>query len=427
MTIGCDDLIQQPADVPPPGPGDSDPPLVPSWADDNGDAQTWARGTSIAAFTVPAADAGNPPPIYSASGLPTGLTFSSVTRQITGTPDTVGAGTITITATNPSGSDTWTMAWAVTPEPEPMLEGKVGVFRTCSYPRTASSPDTFSIDIVYAGTMDQWIKDEVECAAAYWENAISGDAGQPHQVVSAQRECSGLGSYFTGRIVDDVRIAVHFRDQGPSATAWACEERPETGLPFYGRIVFAQYSDRYTVPRDALDPNSQISWSDWYVQEQLDSIFNLARHEIAHVLGFAASTAFAGLTRDLLPSERLAPSPSPGGLPVPDRTDVRVFTGSNATRGYWGEPWLEGSITRLPGVPLVGNHWTIWLWGELMYPTVLASSRGYSSVRLGSVATVITLGAFEDMGYEVDYSFAESPCASDHPLIEPGWEAEHCP
>ena len=414
--------------APPVDPGPSTSP--PSWTDDTGDAQTWAHGSAISPFTVPAVNAGHPVPTYSASGLPSGLQFSPSTRQITGTPDTAGAGMITVTATNASGTDTWMMAWTVTAPPtEPGPEGKVGVLRTCPYPRKASSPNTLSIDIVYAGFMDQWLKDEIECAAAFWENAISGDAGPPYQVVSARLECSGLDSYLVGRTVDDLRIAVHFRDQQPSATAWACEERLETGLPFYGRIAFARDNPRYELPRDALDPSSPISWSDWYIQEQLDSLFNLARHEIAHVLGFAASTAFDRLTRDLLPSERLAPSPSTGGgLPVPDRADVRVFTGSRATRGYWGKSWLESfSIARLPGVPLTGHHWTVWLWGELMYPTTLASSRSQSPMRLGSVATVITLGAFGDMGYEVDYSMAESPCASDHPIIDPGWQAEHCP
>ncbi|MDE0003096.1 MAG: hypothetical protein OXQ29_10415 [Rhodospirillaceae bacterium] len=315
------------------------------------------------------------------------------------------------------------------PEPEPKPEGKAGVLRTCPYPRQAFSPDTFSIDIVYTGHLDQWLKDEVECAAAYWEHAISGDAGQPQQIVSAQGGCGGLDAYLAGRAVDDVRIAVHFRSQEPAATAWACEERPETGLPFYGRIAFARHNPRYGVPRDALDPTSPISWSDFFIQEHLDNFYDLARHEIAHVLGFAESTAFEKLTRDLLPSERLALSPSSGtGLPVPDRADVRVFTGSHATSGYWAKSWLEGvSIASLPGVPLVGDHWTVWLWGELMYPSIVLSSRSSLGLRsLGSVATVVTLGAFEDMGYEVDYSMADSPCDSDHPIIDPGWQAEHC-
>ena len=309
------------------------------------------------------------------------------------------------------------------PEPEPPTTGKAGVLRTCPYPRKASSPDTLSIDIVYAGDMDQWLQDEIECAAAYWEHAISGDAGQPHQIVSAQRECWELDRHFAGRTVDDLRIAVHFRNQQPSATAWACEERSETGLPFYGRIAFSIDNPRYQVPRDALNPASPVTWSDFYIQEHLDNFFDLARHEIAHVLGFGESTAFTRLTRALLPSEELAPSPSPAGLPVPARSDVRVFTGSNATSGYWGYPWLEGiPIAGLPGVPLVADHWTIWLWGELMHSSIVLSSRTQTAWR-GSVATKIALGAFEDMGYEVDYSFAESPCSSQPDLFVLGSES----
>lgn len=144
--------------------------------------------------------------------------------------------------------------------------------------------------------MDQWLKDEIECAAGYWEHAISGDAGQPY---------------------------------------------------------------------------------------------------------------IAGTAR--------------GGLPVPDRADVRVFTGSNATSGYWARTWLDGvSIADLPGVPIVGDHWTVWLWGELMYSSVVMSFGGTSATR-------VTLGAFEDIGYEVDYSFADSPCDSDHPIIDPAWRSEYCP
>ena len=356
--------------------------------------------------------------------------------SLTGHPYTADVGEYQITYMVHDSDDNRTMADADTmrftiaimpfgsdpePEPEPPITGKVGVLRTCPYPRQASTPDTLSIDIVYAGDMDQWLKDEIECAAAYWEHAISGDAGQPHTIVSSQGGCWGLDHHLAGRTVDDVRIAVHFRRQNPSATAWACEERPETGLPFYGRIVFKTDNPLYQVPRDALNPAAPITWSDFFVQEHLDNFFDLARHEIAHVLGFAESTAFESLMRPLQPAEELAPSPSPAGLPVPDRADVRVFTGSNATSGYWAHPWLDGvSIADLPGVPLVDDHWTIWLWGELMYSSIVMSFGGTSATR-------VTLGAFEDMGYEVDYSFADSPCDSEHPIIDPGWRSEHCP
>ena len=414
-----------------------EPPMGPSghwpmWMEDIGPTQSWVRGSAITAFTVPAVDHGHPPPTYSASGLPTGLQFNPSMRLISGTPTTAGTGTIVVAATNRYGTNTWAMAWTVTvptdPEP-PTTTGKVGVLRTCPFPRVASAPDTFGIDLVFAGHMDQWLKDEIECAAAYWENTITADTGPPQQIASAQLGCQGLSAHFAGRTVDDMRIAVHFRSQTPSATAWACEERPDTGLPFYGRIAFSRSNPLYGIPRQAVNPPPNVYWSRTIIEEHLDNFFDLARHEIAHVLGFSGSTAFEALTRKLQPSERLAPSPSSGtGLPVPDRSDVRVFTGPRATAGYWAKTWLDGvAIEDLPGVPVVGDHWSVWLWGEVMYKAIVLSSRSSIGLStLGSVATRVSLGAFEDMGYEIDYTMADSPCDSRHPIMDPGWEAEHC-
>ena len=84
---------------------------VPSFADDTGDAQNWVVGTAIASITVPAAS-GSPTPTYSAvSGLPNGVTFNTVTRVISGTPTSIGSGTIRIRATNSEGSDDWTVGY----------------------------------------------------------------------------------------------------------------------------------------------------------------------------------------------------------------------------------------------------------------------------------------------------------------------------
>ena len=57
---------------------------------------------------MPAAS-GNPTPTYAASGEPAGISFSTATRVLSGTPTGTGSGTITITATNSEGSDTWTV------------------------------------------------------------------------------------------------------------------------------------------------------------------------------------------------------------------------------------------------------------------------------------------------------------------------------
>ena len=56
-----------------------------------------------------------PTPSYAAVGsLPTGISFNTGTRVISGTPTAIASGTIRIRATNSQGSDDWTVAYATT-------------------------------------------------------------------------------------------------------------------------------------------------------------------------------------------------------------------------------------------------------------------------------------------------------------------------
>ena len=89
---------------------------APAFADDTGDDQAWTQNTAIASITVPAAS-GNPTPTYASSGRPPGLSFSTASRIISGTPTTTGSGTITVTATNSEGSDTWTVDYVTAAAP----------------------------------------------------------------------------------------------------------------------------------------------------------------------------------------------------------------------------------------------------------------------------------------------------------------------
>ena len=87
---------------------------APSFSDATGDAQTWSVGNTISDVVVPAAS-GTPTPGYAVRGsLPAGLSFNASTRTISGTPTSIGSGTITIRATNSEGSADWTLAYTIT-------------------------------------------------------------------------------------------------------------------------------------------------------------------------------------------------------------------------------------------------------------------------------------------------------------------------
>ena len=90
---------------------------APSFSDDTGDAQSWVRNTVISSISIPRVAQGAPTPAYTSSGVPAGITVALPTAtadgSITGTPTSGVPGTITITATNASGSDTWTVAYNI--------------------------------------------------------------------------------------------------------------------------------------------------------------------------------------------------------------------------------------------------------------------------------------------------------------------------
>ena len=89
---------------------------APNFADDTGVDQAWTENSAIPSIIVPLAS-GTPTPIYSASGLPDGLSFDPSDREISGTPTSIGSGTITITADNSEGNATWTVDYVTSAIP----------------------------------------------------------------------------------------------------------------------------------------------------------------------------------------------------------------------------------------------------------------------------------------------------------------------
>ena len=84
--------------------------------------KTWMENSAISRFTVPAASGGNSPLRYSASGLPAGVTMSSL-RRVSGTPTASGSGTATVTVTDNDGDiDTLSFDWSVTADLSPTFD-----------------------------------------------------------------------------------------------------------------------------------------------------------------------------------------------------------------------------------------------------------------------------------------------------------------
>ena len=104
-------------------------PTAPVW-NESGTAQTFPIG-AFSRLVVPRVDAGFPEPEYSASGLPRGFVFDAATRTISGTAVERAAGSIVITALNPTASTTLTYPWesifAAPAFPDPFGEAVVWV------------------------------------------------------------------------------------------------------------------------------------------------------------------------------------------------------------------------------------------------------------------------------------------------------------
>ena len=106
---------------------------APAFADDTGDAQSWTQSQTFTPVTVPAAT-GTPAPTYAVVGsLPAGVSFSTSSRVISGTPTATGSGTITIRATNSEGSDDWTAAYTTAAPPATVPSAPTGFAATVTH------------------------------------------------------------------------------------------------------------------------------------------------------------------------------------------------------------------------------------------------------------------------------------------------------
>jgi acetylxylan esterase len=117
----------------------------------NPGSQTSTVGTA-ASVQVHATDSGGATLTYSASGLPAGLSISSSSGLISGTPTTSGTSSVTVTATDSTGaSGSATFSWTVNPSSG---GGGTGTGGACKVVYTTNSqwPGGFTAQVVITNT-----------------------------------------------------------------------------------------------------------------------------------------------------------------------------------------------------------------------------------------------------------------------------------
>ena len=208
----------------------------------------------------------------------------------------------------------------------------------------------FQITVDYLGTVRQSIKDACDWAAQRWSQIITGDLPGVQD-----------GETFTDDLRIEVREGLLGGGDGPGETL--ANARPTNfrsgtpGLPWKGESGVDTF--------DAGNPQLK----------------NILLHEFGHVLGFGG---FAGFTRFVVGTG---------------------FTGANAVREY--RALFGGTATSVPletggGSGTAGAHWS-----EAVLKTELMT--GYAEAAgVAMPISRITVGALEDLGYQVNYSAADA-------------------
>ncbi len=157
-------------------------------------------------FRLPAATGGNPPLTYSVSNLPSGLSFSSSTRRITGSPTTEGSSTVTYEVEDDDGdSDSETFKITITSTDQPgsvTLSPNTPPLLDQSITATLSDPDGG-----VTGRSWQWQSKTLQTPSGLEWQDILGATSQMYTPV-------------VGDIGDEIRATVTYTDaHGPRKRA----------------------------------------------------------------------------------------------------------------------------------------------------------------------------------------------------------------
>ena len=251
-----------------------------------------------------------------------------------------------------TANTTWCL-YTFTRRPETREWRSNGAGRGCvTGPKDTPPEPEFRIEVIFATEVPNIIQVGLTEAVEYWQKAIAADGGPPLAITGGTDKCA-LPSTHSGGETDDLLIVVAMApmplditivggvtiDNTPLAIAYSCAHR-ENGLPYFGRVEFNDDEHRYTgFGYDA---------------------YNIARHEIAHLLGFGSSPAWK------------------------EHESGGYFHGPEAVRVFGGPvPTHDGHWLSVPGLT----------WDIMSVPS--------------SVVLEVTLAALADIRHTVDYSYAE--------------------
>ena len=254
--------------------------------------------------------------------------------------------------------------------------------------RTESEP--FTIELVFVGaepTAQQ--RKIIGEAAQVWQDAII--RGLPDTpVLSSSWKCEEQDPSPFGEHIDDLRVYIRLkpeeRDRG-LAVSGVCWQR-EAGLPLISEVTL--FADG-------------LSFADAILRK-------LVVHELAHALGFGTIGRWDDLLENAAGHRNSDAMPMPMPMPMPIALPDTHFTGQQAVTAFddlggashaGGKVPVENDV-QVYGPSSVDSHWREAVFAtELMTPRLSASSSEQPLSR-------VTLAALADLGYDVDYTRAES-------------------
>ncbi|MBR5242781.1 MAG: hypothetical protein IKW13_00970, partial [Thermoguttaceae bacterium] len=253
----------------------------------------------------------------------------------------------------------------------------------------------YSTSTTYCAVTDPIYLELLDRALTRWEEAIAVGLPDVEGVPCASKDGDEMS-----RNVDDIYITFGFSDSYASASAglgsaydYAWRRDGGEGLPATGSLVFnAKY---FTA-----NPSETVQ----------NVFYNTALHELGHALGYNLTT---------LKAEGLVVSSSDAPLALDalfnDR-DYWVYVGENGV-----ENWLATYPTELTdrssqgfAMETASASGTFGTHPSAVYGTFYANIGGrdgmtYSiSTSYEATISAVTLGVLEDLGYSVDYDFADS-------------------